>query len=202
MPSKLLGNGALPNTFVPTEFPLICVPVTFGPTTRMPFCPFPETTFPPIWVFVALKICMPLSAFAMELVPLPLVPMKLRRTRCADAVPTELKIDTPFAPLPEMMFRAESTSPPIVLFVPSLIATPFPVFATAVVDSGSVPIRLPCTSVLLMPTSWMPALMFPDTTFPAPAAVPPIVLPSAPLSSEIPARALPMAAAPSLRVPM
>ena len=113
-------------------------------------------------------------------------------------VPVPL-IETPRPVLPEMTLRAPATVPPIVFeWAPPNTATPAELLARAAVPVVSVPMKLPVTTLSLVPTSAirMPWPVLPEMTLAAPAAVPPTVFDLAPPRMAIPPSVLGTAAAP------
>ena len=73
----------------------------------MPFCPLPEMTLPrqrghAMVFWNAALMTTPYAPFAMALMPLPLVPIRLLTTLSSPVAPPE--IATPFWVLPEMTF--------------------------------------------------------------------------------------------------
>ena len=88
--------------------------------------------------------------------------MKLPRITLPDPPPFGPTILMPSAWFPEMMLRAAAVVPPIVLpnelgfVVPAekAMKMPSPPLPRAVVPVTSVPIKLPCTIVRVVPESW------------------------------------------------
>ena len=84
--------------------------------------------------------------------------------------------------LPEIRLRAPVTVPPIVLFwAPIPTWTPSPL-AIALFPVASVPIKFPCTTLLVAPEFMIliPASVFPEMMLRAVAMVPPMLLSAAP----------------------
>ena len=124
---------------------------------------------------------------ANESLPAWFVPMKLPCTQLS--VVSRPRMRTPLLALPEITFCAVESVPPMVLFDASArIATP--------VELGrdfspvtSVPMKLPSTSLFIVPASLIatPAPLFPEMTLPADGSVRPMVLFDAPFTIVTPA---------------
>ena len=115
--------------------------------------------------------------------PEPLLKIKFRRI--ASPVPLSTSIES--SVLNAIVLPAPVVVPPIVL--PETSSTSMPTaLGLARVPVESVPILLPATTLLVVPSSAMstPSPLFSEMTLPAPAVVPPIVLPDAALSISTP----------------
>jgi hypothetical protein len=143
----------------------------------MPSSTLPETTLracgvvPPIVLDGAPSTTIPPSpALPSAAEPAASRPTRLPATRLPEVVAPE--ISTPSPVLPEITLPAPAIVPPIVLSVdPVLINTPI-LLGEAVDPLASVPIRLPWTTVVVLPSIQTPVWL-PEMMFPSPALVPP-----------------------------
>ena len=88
----------------------------------------------------AFEIETPAPSFARPLAPVTSVPMKLPKTTLSVVALSAMR--TPETLLPEMMLRAPSDTPPIVLFeAPDDITTPEPMFPRSDEPVTSVPMK-------------------------------------------------------------
>ena len=132
-------------------------------------------------------------------VPLKSVPMKLFCTKFEFEF--ELRA-TPVPAFPEITLRAPAVVPPTVLFVAKLsMNTPNRLLPSATMPLLSVPMKLPCTRLLVAPLPSIPTpSLLPEIILRASAVVPPIRLLAAPEmktpSPELPSAAVPLAFVP------
>ena len=153
---------------------------------------------------------MPSSPLPTAAVPAALVPTRFPCTRLADEPPRSAEAwnQMPLPVLPEMMFSAPATVPPIVLLALEMSTTPW-LLDAANDPLALMPTKFPCTRVPVDAWIRIPSPVLSMMWLPAWSTTPPIELPGAPsiftpstlLEMSLPSTRLPVAAAPVISTP-